>query len=532
MKNWFKNFFTNKKETLNDGEFPIVWDKSAKSIYQFLLQYKDSDQLPEIAQILPDESHDDGQLKWAAGALDGVMTHHNSSLPDTEQIDQILMLFTRISTQVNKQDIEQLYLIIKEGNTSALIDSLIEKFLELDINFDSLYQFLYWLLLNTPDREVVKFSIALLGSYTAKQTELFQLFGMHEEFTLYSAVALNNTIEDRQEAEDALLCLAKKVHGWGRIHLVERLARAPSAEVKDWLLREGYKNSVMFEYLAYTCATAGELKTALEKASVDMPLLTSTANILEALIMGGPAEDMHDYDEGASVCLSYLAQLQKQPLADLSILRTLLIMRDFVAEQIDDSYPNWDENTKIDILNKINSLITSDNWLGLVEKELLSNDNAKFWIAADVYTRLGFDAWQARFDHQKNNSGDQWFYLMKTDDLNRIQQTIQLAKKQNDFSIIATGPELKMGFGPEFKAHGVLDFILQELSRFSGVGEDLILIGLNSPVIRNRNMALSAIEGWDKKFWSDKIKSDLQKLVNIEPDADIKNRITALLDQS
>lgn len=529
MKNWLKGFFTDKKTILNDGGFPIVWDNYVTSIYQFLLPYKDADRLPEIAQELPDESNDVGQLKWASGAFDGVINHHSSSSPDTEQIDQILRLFTRLSKEVNKQDVEQLYFLIKEVNTLALIDALIEKFIQLNINFDNLYQFIYWLLLNSPDREVIKFSIAILGSYPTKQTELFQLFGMHEEFTLYSAVALQNTLTEPHELEKALLSLAKKVHGWGRIHLVERLAKRPSTEVKDWLLREGYKNNVMYEYLAYTCATAGELKIALEHESVDMPLLISTGDILEALIMGGPAEDMHDYNDGAIVCLYYLTQLQKLPLTDLNILRTLLIIRDFVVEQLDDSYPNWDDNIKTAIINKINSLITQDYWLGLVEKDLLSDDKGKFWIAADIYTSLGFDAWQSRFNHQKNNGSDEWFYLMQTDDLNRVQQTIQLAKQQNDFSTIATGPRLEMGFGLEFKAHGVLDFILQELHRFSGVGEDLILIGLNSPVIRNRNMALNAIEGWEKHFWSDKIKAELKKLLKIEPDADIKKRIITLL---
>lgn len=532
MKNWIKNFFTDKKAVHQDNEpFPIVWDNSLISIYQFLLPYKDADKLPETAQTLPDESSNDSELKWSAGAMDGVMNHHVGAPSEQNCVEQIIALLTTISAQPNKNDIEQLYTLIKTQGTLSFIDDLNDAIIKVEVDFDNLYKFIYWLATNSPDREIVKFSIAVLGRFTAEQTELFLLLGMHEEFTLFSAVALQNTLSSPEKVESALLTLAKKVHGWGRIHLVERLASNPSQEVKNWLLREGYRNSVMYEYLAYTCATAGELNQVLEHDVDDLPLLICIGEILEALIMGGPAEDMHDYNEGATVCLNYVKQLVKLPsLVDLSILSSVLIIRDFVNNMDDESYPNWDEKTKNEIIAKANDFIQQDKWLALVKQDLVTPDSSKFWLAADLYTQLGFDAWDARFDHQKNHHSDQWFYLMKTDDRSRIEQVITLAKQQNDFSLIATGPALEHGLGMEYQVHSVLDFILQELNRFSGIGEDLILIGLNSPVIRNRNMALNAIEGWDRQIWSTKLKNELEKLAKIEPDEEIKQRVIALLN--
>ena len=63
--------------------------------------------------------------------------------------------------------------------------------------------------------------------------------------------------------------LATHVHGWGRVHLVERLESTNNAEIKEWLLRDGYKNSVMYEYLAYPCATTGGLLHALTNGGDD-----------------------------------------------------------------------------------------------------------------------------------------------------------------------------------------------------------------------------------------------------------------------
>ncbi|WP_392558837.1 hypothetical protein [Orbus mooreae] len=529
MKNWLKDLFTSKKRIQDDNGFPIVWDNSLISIYQFLLPYKDADKLPDTAQNLPDESHDDSKIKWAAGAMDGVMNHHVSS---TEQtcVEQILALLRAVSVQPNKQDIAKLYTLIKEQGTLSYIDELTEKMAKAEVNFNKLYEFVYWLLLNSPDREVIKFSIAILGRFNTSQKELFLLFAMHDEFTLYSAVALQNTLSPPIEVENALLTLAKKVDGWGRIHLVERLAKNPSQEVKNWLLREGYKNSVMYEYLAYTCATAGDLQTALAQPSADMALLVATGEMIEALIMGGPAEDMRDYDQGASVCLCYLTQLAQHQLTDINILRTFLIMQDFVVNQTDDSYPNWSDDIKVELQTTLTDLIQQEHWLPLVEESLQTDDQSLCWLATDIYTRLGYDAWDVRFEHQKRYQNEQWFYLMQTNDSQRVEQAMTLAKQQNDFSLVATGPDESLGLGPEFKLHRNLDSFLQELGRFPGMGEDLLLIGLNSPVIRNRNMALNAIESWDRQLWSPELKHVLKTLAQNEPNEDTKQRVITLLN--
>jgi len=63
--------------------------------------------------------------------------------------------------------------------------------------------------------------------------------------------------------------MAKHVTGWGRVHLVERLAKTEDAEIKEWLLREGFRNSVMYEYLAYIAATTGGLNDALHQLIQD-----------------------------------------------------------------------------------------------------------------------------------------------------------------------------------------------------------------------------------------------------------------------
>ena len=298
---------TTNLNTTTEQPFPIVWDRI--SIYQFLLPYQNADKLPEIAQTLPDESLDNNEFKWAAGAMDGVINHHGAS---TEQncAENMLMLLQQITIQPNQSDIEQLYNLVTTERTLSFIDDLAAAIPNIDV--DKLYEFVYWLAINSPDREIIKFSIAILGSFTTEQTKLFTLFGMHNEFSLYSAIALENTLSSESDIENTLIKLAQKVDGWRRIQIIERLTNYPlSPASKDWLLRAGYQNSIMHEYFAYTCAVAGELDKVLEQESIDNELISSIGEILAALINGGPAEDIYCYDVGAQVCAYYLTHQLK-----------------------------------------------------------------------------------------------------------------------------------------------------------------------------------------------------------------------------
>ncbi|WP_345472712.1 hypothetical protein [Actinoallomurus oryzae] len=128
------------------------------------------------------------------------------------------------------------------------------------------------------------------------------LLGALEELTLYAVVALMKTQPDRQRA---VYELARWVKGWGRIHAVERLEGSDDPEIKAWLLREGFRNDVMNEYLAHLAATTGDLYTALLGPDVDKALFEGAGGILAALALGGPAKDMTDYDDGVPTMHRY-----------------------------------------------------------------------------------------------------------------------------------------------------------------------------------------------------------------------------------
>jgi hypothetical protein len=67
------------------------------------------------------------------------------------------------------------------------------------------------------------------------------------------------------------------------------------------------------------------------------------------------------------------------------------------------------------------------------------------------------------------------------------------------------------------------------LEKRPGRGEQFILAGLYSPVTGNRNIALNVLEQWGKEHWTPVIEQRLRDLQSIEPDEQVKEKISKLL---
>jgi hypothetical protein len=155
---------------------------------------------------------------------------------------------------------------------------------------------------------------------------------------------------------------------------------------------------------------------------------------------------------------------------------------------------------------------------------------AQFWQACEVGDKIGIDAWTYRFERQQAGQSDEWYQLMRTNDPARIDHVLDLARQQIDLRAVARGPAEEMGFGPSFSRHGHLDFILGWLGRFPGKGWDMLAAGLQSPVTRNRNLALRVLNEWRAEHWPDQAPSLLTSALAREPADGVRKRIQAVLD--
>jgi len=297
---------------------------------------------------------------------------------------------------------------------------------------------------------------------------------------------------------------------------------------------KGYDNSVMHEYLACICAQAGELQVALAAESADAELLNAATDLLRALIAGGPAQDINDYEYAGSAATNYLRHIERGSL-ELSRFVVVQSLADYLRGNSWDPAARekngWTETLRKAAIGTAENYLGRREWAELARQGLTSNDWKTFNEADAVARKLGIDTWPVHWQRVQADPADptRWFPVMAQANADRIDGIVQLAESTLPLKDIASGPTQSLGLGPEFKAHSVLDTILQSLGPYSGKGKALVLAGLRSPVVRNRNMAIKAIAAWNAVDRDAETVAALRRAGAEEPQSDVKVRIEQLL---
>jgi hypothetical protein len=482
-----------------DG-IPRPWGKR-KSIYGVLRDHTD----PSSARLPDEKEASADELQFAPGAADGIFGHHVALSDQTVRANEIV--FALEAACVDAKRINEVYEAVVKPNAVVLgvLDDLSDAIRKHGrLVPERVHAIARLLATEAADREAVKLGMALLGLFdSTDDRDVLITLGSHDELTLFAVVALINQEDD---AELTIWELAKKVDGWGRIHAVERLADAKRPEVRAWMLREGFRNAVMNEYLAYTCAVAGRLHEAL--VDPDEALLRGATGILSALAAGpGPAKGLADWKDAPVAIERWLGHVEKLPL-DLETLGALDMLRDHddVAEPL---------------RARITRLASSDAAAALVTEGLAAEDDVTFFRADTAARRRGVDTFDAHEVRLARGKGGSWFELMHQAKPDTIDRALKLAEAQIDLDKITTGAAKSLGIGREFAPHRDLDFVVQELARFPGKGEAFVRAALRSPVIRNRNMALRVLAAWKKGSWSPDLEDAAKHAADIEPDSSV-----------
>lgn len=513
----------------------LPWERKP-SIFEHIVAHVQSGELDEDGEDLPDEERvtEGSGIRWEAGAKDGIATHHMVGT-EQDQATALLKLVVDYCGAPSSENKLKVYEQVVQNPIARVIDPFIKGLRqESGMDLYRFYDLAKSLVLDATDREPVKLGIAVLGLFRQETDKaIFRTLGRHDEFTLFCAVALANSEGD---TEQELWELAKHVHGWGRIHVVERLAETADPQIKDWLLREGYKNSVMYEYLAYTCATGGGLLAALEKEDIDAELLASAGGIIKALLsLDGPAGNIDSYDDGAAVVEHYLKHLT----AKASTIPQFLVVaavRDFLADDEgnweDRASRGWTPEVRSMLLDRCDGVMNSPLWRQLVQEELESSDDCIFGAANQAASILGIDTWEC---HWKRLQADplelgRWFDAMQVCGNDHVAEVVACAERALPLETIATGPAKELGLGDEHEPHRCLGFILQGLREYPRHGERLIEVGLKSPVVSNRHMALRALAAWGKSNWPQGMEATLMEAVEHDPDEKVCEAAQKVID--
>ena len=531
IKKWLQDIF-DKKEPIEVKEW-----RTDKSILKFLSSnLDDNGNLAETANDLPDEIKNDDKIRFAPGLMDAMFGADDSD-DSKKRTGELTKHLKRIALKGDKTSEQKFFQLITENEG---VIGIIDDFLQSVVN-DALpiqpYLFNYAkdLGTKTDKKNAVKFGIAILGVCQNKSIiNEIKILGLHDEFTVYSSIAIANLSDN---VENDFWELAQKVDGWGKIQLVDRLARPELSEpIKDWLIFEGYKNSIMYEYLAYTCAINGELHNKLESEKIDNKLFKSASDIIEALIaIGGPAEDITTYPFASQVIQDFIRHAKKHT-TDISDFNALHKINDYLTELQNDigeqKENGWNQDIISNCITGIVEILNSRDWNVVAYEGLKSNDNVIYWNAKLAGEKLGIDLWETVWGklEEKPIDSSTWYDVTHYSKPEHSHKIIEFALEHLPFEELGTGAKDSNGFGDNYNKYASLEYATTFIENYPKMGEKIILTALKSPVTRNRNMAIRVLDKWKQENWSSEIEKEIKHLNQIEPNTDTKENIQRLLN--
>lgn len=475
-----------------------------ESLYDQICKAVAGEGLPEGFSLVKPEKSDSGSgLRFAAGAWDGICMYHMNHEPGGEELvnrlAQVLMTCSEGEPEKANSLLENFFHPDEGRAMLRLIDEIQEWILEhkTDIRPDLLYSFSVAQLLHAHNPECVKFALSILELLNIEKDEelcdIIRTLGLSDEFTLFCIFVL----QKREDANEQLFSLARKVRGWGRIFIVERLM-PETDEIRQWLLKEGWINSVISDYSVLDCAEKGGLAELLEKSSLTKEEFATAGALIKALLPEGPTPGISGLEQKEMILDRYLCFSQEMA----HMVEAFEVIQD-VLDYLEES----DMESRDRLSAKCKEILNTGKCKDVVQSAMIEGKGFELGkklgldYAPIVYGRIMED-----FRHSY-----QLIRLLLPDKL-YVDELIALFSDKLPLKEMACGPANEMGLGEEWENYRILCYMLQFLKELPGKGETLLLCGLNAPVVNNRNMALNVLEAW--KEMQHEISADLEVALN------------------
>lgn len=221
-------------------------------------------------------------IRFADGAMDGIAIYHmGRQAPDTAAMQQM------IPAQILEH--QEVY------------------------SADNLFETALYLVRYSKDREAVKFGLSMLGVFVMDveaQKDVVRTLGLSDEFTLFAVWNMMNWEDPAEE----IFRLCKKVHGWGRIHALERLDPV-TEEIRAWILKEGVKNDVLPAYSAYTAWEKAGVRERLY-GPLEREDYAAIGRIFQALLDEGPVRGISLIEDAEECIHQYIRRSDEFLLGD------------------------------------------------------------------------------------------------------------------------------------------------------------------------------------------------------------------------
>ncbi|MDE6728308.1 MAG: hypothetical protein K2J80_10285 [Oscillospiraceae bacterium] len=429
--------------------------------------------------VLPDFSlpSDPGSsIPFADGAQDGIAVYHMGASEIPDETKALMAKAVQTAVKGDIEAAEQLFIELGKSTKAIwLIDELQDYIIANrdTIPAGELFKFAVYAAGTSSDRECVKFGLSILELLNIEDNEqiksMVTVLGLCDEFTLFSIFVMLRWADGNEN----IAYLARLLHGWGRIHAIERLD--PNTEaIRKWLLREGVHNTVMPAYSALTCWNKSG---AAELLFGDSPLSdedrAGMRDIITALLGEGPVDGISALDNGDDILAEFLKKTSECVL-DIDDLNAVLAIK------------NYAENNA-DLIRLCDEILNTDTARGLVAAAVKNGE------AIDLAVTLGIDCREdimGLLERDFEKSAHLCRYLM--DDRYR-PRVIEIFRKKLPLNELIAEPSDEPRFGGNELN---LVYLVQMLGEYPLEGTDLVEISLQCAPPQNRNMALRVLKSW------------------------------------
>lgn len=305
-----------------------------KSIYELISENTTNGVLNK-GFFLPEENKDDSVLPYAPGAFDGICLFHMANKKvDRAQMGQMAEALERASGGYFPQADALFAEWTKEHRAIRIVDHLQDYVLDHTDHLDAqnILNAAMYLIIRSSHIECVKIGLELLELFrvshkdSAGVKEIVRCIGQYDEFTIFAIWNMRKWDDGNQEIFE----LAKKVHGWGRIHAVVHL-KPETEEIRHWFLTEGTINDIGNTYSAVNCWWKSDAETILF-GQPTAEEYNGIATLIEGLLDEGPVRGISALENAEKILLRFMEISQDYEPTD-DILNLIQRIRKWLENQ-------------------------------------------------------------------------------------------------------------------------------------------------------------------------------------------------------
>ncbi|MBQ8316957.1 MAG: hypothetical protein IJX85_01315 [Lachnospiraceae bacterium] len=460
-----------------------------KALYDIISEAIVDGELPEDFHL--PETTIDGNISWADGAMDGVGVYHMGTRPIGEL--QLLLVGNAMDA-AGAGDFEKAEHCLREAVSGKLGDGYalcimddMQRYIIKNaekLSPQNVFQFAMHQILTSDHKECVKLGLAILelikSDIDVKIKSHIMTVALSDEFTLFAIYAISKW----DNANDYIFQLAKKVHGWGRVHAVAAL-KPDTEEIKDWLIKEGVHNGVMAAYSAYECWSKGDAEARLVK-ELDSEEYAGIRDIIDGLLDEGPVAGISRLENQDRYMKAFLKQSQGRKLEadDYGLIYQLREHFDRMLDTDEDEPEEVEQNIDKQSCEEI---------IGLCD-QLLMTEDCKKTISEAV--KGGRYVSLAQFLELDCNH--ELIKVLK-DDFFHGGYLVDVLMKDSDYvDAVVDIVREHLPMGKNHMEKYILEHVIMGLRAYPKKGEDLIESGLSSDVPRIRFVSVAVLDYWVK----------------------------------